>query len=72
MSPPLAIPSTSEEDAAVAKDLGISFTEVIETLPNGLEKVINSGEVGIQVWSSFQLTITMQTKSVLSRMPNTL
>lgn len=54
-SPLLGIPSTSAEDAAVAKNLGISFTEVIETLPDGLEKVINSAEVGIQVWSSFQL-----------------
>lgn len=43
----LGIPSTSAEDAAVAKNLGISFTEVIETLPNGLEKVINSAEVGL-------------------------
>ncbi|NXN06440.1 SYLM protein, partial [Indicator maculatus] len=41
----IAIPSTSAEDAAVAKDLGISFTEVIETLPDGLEKVINSAEI---------------------------
>ncbi|POI31095.1 hypothetical protein CIB84_005154, partial [Bambusicola thoracicus] len=40
----LGIPSTSAEDAAVAKNLNISFTEVIEKLPNGLEKVINSGE----------------------------
>lgn len=49
----LGIPSTSAEDAAIAKNLGISFTEVIEKLPNGLERVINSGEVGMQVWSSF-------------------
>ncbi|XP_039244231.1 probable leucine--tRNA ligase, mitochondrial isoform X2 [Pipra filicauda] len=41
----IGIPSTSAEDAAVAKNLGISFTEVIETLPNGLEKVINSAEI---------------------------
>ncbi|NXA48122.1 SYLM protein, partial [Nothocercus julius] len=40
----LGIPCTSTEDAAVAKNLGISFTKVIETLPDGLEKVINSGE----------------------------
>ncbi|KAM9386486.1 leucine--tRNA ligase, mitochondrial [Phaethornis superciliosus] len=41
----IGIPSTSAEDAAVAKNLGISFTEVTETSPNGLEKVINSGEI---------------------------
>ncbi|NXN95169.1 SYLM protein, partial [Rhinopomastus cyanomelas] len=41
----IAIPSTSAEDAAVAKNLGIPFTEVIETLPDGLEKVVNSAEL---------------------------
>lgn len=59
-SPPIGIPSTSAEDAAVAKTLGIPFTEVIETLPNGSEQVINSAEVGIEVWSSLQLTVTAQ------------
>ncbi|XP_061230953.1 leucine--tRNA ligase, mitochondrial [Neopsephotus bourkii] len=41
----IGIPSTSAEDAEVAKNLGISFTEVIETLPDGLEKIINSAEI---------------------------
>lgn len=55
----LGIPSTSAEDAAVAKNLSISFTEVIEKLPNGLEKVINSGQVSIQVWNSCQLMLSL-------------
>ncbi|XP_064025896.1 leucine--tRNA ligase, mitochondrial [Pogoniulus pusillus] len=41
----IAIPSTSAEDAAVARSLGIAFTEVIETLPDGLQKVTNSAEL---------------------------
>uniref|UniRef100_A0A6I8NGT6 leucine--tRNA ligase n=1 Tax=Ornithorhynchus anatinus TaxID=9258 RepID=A0A6I8NGT6_ORNAN len=40
----IGIPSTSPEDTAVARDLGLSFSEVIETLPDGTEKLINSGE----------------------------
>ncbi|XP_038598209.1 probable leucine--tRNA ligase, mitochondrial [Tachyglossus aculeatus] len=40
----IGIPSTSPEDTAVALDLGLSFSEVIETLPDGMEKLINSGE----------------------------
>ncbi|XP_074844350.1 leucine--tRNA ligase, mitochondrial isoform X2 [Carettochelys insculpta] len=40
----IGIPSTSPEDAAVAQNLGLSFTEVIETLPDGLETLVNSKE----------------------------
>ncbi|XP_065485772.1 leucine--tRNA ligase, mitochondrial isoform X3 [Caloenas nicobarica] len=63
LSPPLGIPSTSAEDAAVAKDLGISFTEVIETLPNGLEKVINSGEITGMTRQEALKAITQQAKN---------
>ncbi|NXV92676.1 leucine--tRNA ligase, mitochondrial isoform X1 [Calonectris borealis] len=59
----IGIPSTSAEDAAVAKNLGISFTEVTETLPNGLEKVINSGEMtGMTRQEAFK-AITQQAKN---------
>ncbi|KAK2514611.1 leucine--tRNA ligase, mitochondrial isoform X1 [Columba livia] len=59
----IGIPSTSAEDAAVAKDLGISFTEVIETLPNGLEKVINSGEITGMTRQEALKAVTQQAKT---------
>ncbi|XP_073189251.1 leucine--tRNA ligase, mitochondrial isoform X3 [Lepidochelys kempii] len=40
----IGIPNTNPEDAAVAQNLGLSFSEVIETLPDGLETIVNSGE----------------------------
>ncbi|NXY90488.1 SYLM protein, partial [Alcedo cyanopectus] len=59
----IGIPSTSAEDAAVAKNLGISFTEVIERLPNGLEKVINSAEItGMTRQEAFE-AITQKAKT---------
>lgn len=67
---PAAIPSTSAEDAAVARSLGIAFTEVIETLPDGLQKVTNSAEVGTQEQSPPQLTV--QATSAFSGGPNAL
>ncbi|XP_071591963.1 leucine--tRNA ligase, mitochondrial isoform X2 [Heliangelus exortis] len=59
----IGIPSTSAEDAAVAKNLGISFTEVTETLPNGLEKVINSGEITGMTRQEALEAITQKAKS---------
>uniref|UniRef100_A0A8D0L2G5 leucine--tRNA ligase n=1 Tax=Sphenodon punctatus TaxID=8508 RepID=A0A8D0L2G5_SPHPU len=40
----IGIPCTRLEDAEVARKLGLSFVDVIETLPDGLEKLIDSGE----------------------------
>ncbi|XP_053118196.1 leucine--tRNA ligase, mitochondrial isoform X3 [Hemicordylus capensis] len=40
----IGIPCTRPDDAEVAKNLGLSFEEVIETLPDGSERLINSGE----------------------------
>ncbi|XP_067417830.1 leucine--tRNA ligase, mitochondrial isoform X2 [Emydura macquarii macquarii] len=40
----IGIPSTNPEDATVAQNLGLSFPEVIKTLPDGLETLVNSGE----------------------------
>ncbi|NXT28003.1 SYLM protein, partial [Syrrhaptes paradoxus] len=59
----LGIPSTSAEDAAVAKNLGISFTEVTETLPNGLEKIINSGEITGMTRQEALRAVTQQAKN---------
>uniref|UniRef100_A0A803VHJ8 leucine--tRNA ligase n=1 Tax=Ficedula albicollis TaxID=59894 RepID=A0A803VHJ8_FICAL len=59
----IGIPSTSAEDAAVAKNLGISFTEVIETLPNGLEKVINSAEITGMTRQKALKAVTQQAKN---------
>ncbi|XP_072709891.1 leucine--tRNA ligase, mitochondrial isoform X3 [Ciconia boyciana] len=59
----IGIPSTSAEDAAVAKNLGISFTEVIETLPNGLEKLINSREITGMTRQEALKAITQQAKN---------
>uniref|UniRef100_A0A674HHA0 leucine--tRNA ligase n=1 Tax=Taeniopygia guttata TaxID=59729 RepID=A0A674HHA0_TAEGU len=59
----IGIPSTSAEDAAVAKNLGISFTEVIETLPNGLEKVVNSAEITGMTRQEALKAITEQAKN---------
>uniref|UniRef100_A0A8B9PWJ8 leucine--tRNA ligase n=1 Tax=Apteryx owenii TaxID=8824 RepID=A0A8B9PWJ8_APTOW len=59
----IGIPSTSTEDATVAKNLGLSFTEVIETLPNGLEKVINSGEFTSMTRQEALKAVTQQAKN---------
>ncbi|XP_021403593.2 leucine--tRNA ligase, mitochondrial isoform X3 [Lonchura striata] len=59
----IGIPSTSAEDAAVARNLGISFTEVIETLPNGLERVINSAEITGMTRREALKAITEQAKN---------
>uniref|UniRef100_A0A8C0UTD2 leucine--tRNA ligase n=1 Tax=Cyanistes caeruleus TaxID=156563 RepID=A0A8C0UTD2_CYACU len=60
--PGKGIPSTSAEDAAIAKNLGISFTEVIETFPNGLEKIINSAEITGMTRQEALEAITQQAK----------
>uniref|UniRef100_A0A493SXD0 leucine--tRNA ligase n=1 Tax=Anas platyrhynchos platyrhynchos TaxID=8840 RepID=A0A493SXD0_ANAPP len=59
----IGIPSTSAEDAAIAKNLGISFTEVIEKLPNGLERVINSGEFTGMTRQEALKALTQQAKN---------
>uniref|UniRef100_A0A8B9VR52 leucine--tRNA ligase n=1 Tax=Anas zonorhyncha TaxID=75864 RepID=A0A8B9VR52_9AVES len=61
--PGKGIPSTSAEDAAIAKNLGISFTEVIEKLPNGLERVINSGEFTGMTRQEALKALTQQAKN---------
>ncbi|CAI5788273.1 probable leucine--tRNA ligase, mitochondrial isoform X1 [Podarcis lilfordi] len=40
----IGIPCIKPDDAEVARNLGLSFEEVIETLPDGSERLINSRE----------------------------
>ncbi|XP_012885720.1 PREDICTED: probable leucine--tRNA ligase, mitochondrial [Dipodomys ordii] len=40
----IGIPSTSPEDALLAHALGLSYSEVIETLPDGTERLCSSAE----------------------------
>ncbi|XP_048190611.1 leucine--tRNA ligase, mitochondrial [Perognathus longimembris pacificus] len=40
----IGIPTTSPEDALLAHTLGLSYTDVIETLPDGTERLCSSAE----------------------------
>ncbi|XP_005696106.2 PREDICTED: probable leucine--tRNA ligase, mitochondrial isoform X1 [Capra hircus] len=40
----IGIPSTSLEDSALAQTLGLSYSEVIETMPDGTERLSGSAE----------------------------
>ncbi|XP_042330781.1 probable leucine--tRNA ligase, mitochondrial [Sceloporus undulatus] len=40
----IGIPCTGPDDAEIARNLGLSFEEVIETLSDGSQRLINSGE----------------------------
>lgn len=42
----VGIPCTSPEDAMLAQSLGLPYSEVIETLPDGTERLRGSAEVG--------------------------
>uniref|UniRef100_A0A8D1D5E5 leucine--tRNA ligase n=1 Tax=Sus scrofa TaxID=9823 RepID=A0A8D1D5E5_PIG len=42
--PGRGIPSTSSEDTVLAQSLGLSYSEVIETSPDGTERLSNSAE----------------------------
>ncbi|XP_006893032.1 PREDICTED: probable leucine--tRNA ligase, mitochondrial [Elephantulus edwardii] len=51
----IGIPSTSLEDTAVAQTLGLPYTEVLETLPDGTERLVNSAEfTGMTRQDAFQ------------------
>ncbi|XP_045153632.1 probable leucine--tRNA ligase, mitochondrial [Echinops telfairi] len=51
----VGIPSTSSEDAALAQTLGLPYTEVVETLPDGTERLVNSAEfTGMTRQDAFQ------------------
>uniref|UniRef100_A0A674JYW8 leucine--tRNA ligase n=1 Tax=Terrapene triunguis TaxID=2587831 RepID=A0A674JYW8_9SAUR len=59
----IGIPSTNPEDAAVAQNLGLSFSEVIETLPDGLETLVNSGEFTGMTREEALKALTQQAKN---------
>lgn len=59
----IGIPSTNPEDAAVAQNLGLSFSEVIETLPDGLETLVNSGEFTGMTRQEALKALTQQAKN---------
>ncbi|XP_019364433.1 PREDICTED: probable leucine--tRNA ligase, mitochondrial [Gavialis gangeticus] len=59
----IGIPSTNPEDAAVAQNLGLPFTEVLEVLPDGLEKMINSGEFTGMTRQEALKALTQQARS---------
>ncbi|XP_058144797.1 leucine--tRNA ligase, mitochondrial isoform X2 [Dasypus novemcinctus] len=51
----IGIPSTSSEDTILAQTLGLPYSEVIETLPDGTERLVNSAEfTGLARQDAFQ------------------
>ncbi|KAM6169321.1 leucine--tRNA ligase, mitochondrial [Rhynchocyon petersi] len=51
----IGIPSTSSEDAILAQNLGLPYAEVLETLPDGTERLVNSAEfTGMTRQDAFQ------------------
>ncbi|XP_075403337.1 leucine--tRNA ligase, mitochondrial [Tenrec ecaudatus] len=62
----IGIPSTSSEDAILAQTLGLPYAEVVETLPDGTERLVNSAEfTGMTRQDAFQgLTQKAQRKGV--------
>ncbi|XP_044109677.1 probable leucine--tRNA ligase, mitochondrial isoform X1 [Neovison vison] len=59
----IGIPSTSPEDATLAQTLGLAYTEVIETLPDGTERLSSSAEfTGMSRQDAF-LALTQQART---------
>ncbi|XP_058039672.1 leucine--tRNA ligase, mitochondrial isoform X3 [Ahaetulla prasina] len=59
----IGIPCISPNDAEVAKKLGLAFAEVIETLPDGSQRLINSGEFTGMTREKALNAITQQAKN---------
>ncbi|KAG8139357.1 hypothetical protein E2320_002131, partial [Naja naja] len=57
------IPCISPGDAEVAKKMGLAFAEVIETFPDGSQRLINSGEFTGMTREKALNAITQQAKS---------
>ncbi|XP_070319443.1 leucine--tRNA ligase, mitochondrial isoform X3 [Odocoileus virginianus] len=58
----IGIPSTSLEDSALAQTLGLSYSEVIETMPDGTERLSDSAEfTGMQRQAAF-LALTQKAR----------
>ncbi|XP_019579619.2 leucine--tRNA ligase, mitochondrial [Rhinolophus sinicus] len=59
----IGIPSTSSEDTTLAQALGLSYSEVIETLPDGTERLSGSAEfTGMSRQDAF-LALTQKARS---------
>lgn len=60
----IGIPSTSSEDTRVAQALGLSYPSVIETLPDGTERLCNSAELtGLTRQAAF-LAVTQKARGM--------
>ncbi|XP_044312151.1 probable leucine--tRNA ligase, mitochondrial isoform X2 [Varanus komodoensis] len=59
----IGIPCVRPEDAEVARHLGLTFQEVIETLPDSSERLINSGEFTGMSRQKALGTITQQARN---------
>uniref|UniRef100_A0A8C6XGM0 leucine--tRNA ligase n=1 Tax=Naja naja TaxID=35670 RepID=A0A8C6XGM0_NAJNA len=59
----IGIPCISPGDAEVAKKMGLAFAEVIETFPDGSQRLINSGEFTGMTREKALNAITQQAKS---------
>ncbi|TKC43195.1 hypothetical protein EI555_001318 [Monodon monoceros] len=57
----IGIPSTSLEDTVLAQTLGLSYSEVIETMPDGTERLSSSAEVGMNRPDAF-LALTQKAR----------
>ncbi|MGH0160001.1 UNVERIFIED_CONTAM: hypothetical protein FKN15_072850 [Acipenser sinensis] len=62
----IGIPDTSPDDSAVARSLGLACLQVLETLPDGTEKLVHSGEfTGLDRQAAFNaITQKAREKSV--------
>ncbi|KAK1172279.1 putative leucine--tRNA ligase, mitochondrial [Acipenser oxyrinchus oxyrinchus] len=62
----IGIPDTSPDDSAIARSLGLACLQVLETLPNGTEKLVHSGEfTGLDRRAAFKaITQKAREKSV--------
>ncbi|XP_026534264.1 probable leucine--tRNA ligase, mitochondrial isoform X2 [Notechis scutatus] len=59
----IGIPCISPDDAEVAKKMGLAFAEVIETFPDGSQRLINSGEFTGMTREKALNAITQQAKN---------
>ncbi|ERE74730.1 putative leucyl-tRNA synthetase [Cricetulus griseus] len=61
----IGIPSTSSEDTSIAQALGLPYSEVIETSPDGTERLSGSAEYGIDTVRLYILFAAPPEKDIL-------